>query len=276
MSIVGGLHLAFGRINEVKGEALQVFTRNQRQWRSPPLTEETIRLFRERWEKSDFMPVAAHDSYLINLSATDKVVLRKSIAGFAEEINRVGALGIPYLITHPGSHRGLGTDVGLKSYVRNLDRAIGEARPGPVTILIETTAGQGTSLGSTFEEIAYILDYSRCHSRLGVCFDTCHIFAAGYDIRSPQTYQETFTRFHRIIGIERLLFFHLNDSKGSLGSRLDRHAHIGKGRIGRSGFQLLLNDRRFLNHPMVLETPKGKDLRNDIKNLRVLRSLFDG
>jgi deoxyribonuclease-4 len=222
------------------------------------------------------MPVAAHDSYLINLAAPDRSILERSVKVFAEEIKRVAFLGIPYLITHPGAHRGLGRKAGLKRYVDNLDRAFTEARSEGVTVLIETTAGQGSSLGASFEEIAEILARSRWNRRLGVCFDTCHTFAAGYDLRTREIYRETFSRFDKTIGLDRLRFFHLNDSKGPLGSRLDRHEHIGKGQIGLSGFRLLLNDPRFQRHPMVLETPKGKGIQNDQKNLQVLHALMVG
>jgi deoxyribonuclease-4 len=155
-----------------------------------------------------------------------------------------------------------------------MDRAVAASSTSSIAVLIETTAGQGTNLGSTFEEIAFILARARYGHRLGVCFDTCHCFAAGYDLRTPETYEETMRRFHRVIGLERLKYFHLNDSKGELGSRLDRHEHIGKGKIGLAGFELLLKDARFRDHPMVLETPKGKDLKEDKKNLKVLRSLL--
>jgi deoxyribonuclease-4 len=274
MSIAGGLHLAFTRIRKVKGEALQIFLSNQRQWRNPPLTSEMIEDFRLQWQKNKQMVVAAHDSYLINLAAPDQTVVEKSVAAFADELQRAAILGIPFLITHPGSHRGVGVETGLERFAENMDRAITQSETSTVTILIENTAGQGTNLGSTFEEIAIILNASQYAEGLGVCFDTSHAFAAGYDIRTRTTYEHTFSKFDQIIGLERLKFFHLNDSKRPLGSRVDRHQHIGKGEIGLAGFRLLLNDPRFQHHPMVLETPKGKELKEDKKNLRVLRSLI--
>ena len=274
MSIAGGLHLAFSRIREVQGEALQIFTSNQRQWRTPALTEAMVALFQKRWQENGHMPVAAHDSYLINLAAPDTETLRRSVAAFADELRRAATLGIPFLIIHPGSHRGQGVEAGLETFVQNMDRAIRLSKTSSVRVLIETTAGQGTGLGSTFEEIAFILSRSRHGDALGVCFDTSHSFAAGYDIRTRKAYQETFSQFDRIIGLERLEFFHLNDSKRPLGSRVDRHEHIGVGEMGLEGFRLLMNDRRFRNHPMVLETPKGKDLYEDKRNLRLLRSLI--
>jgi deoxyribonuclease-4 len=220
------------------------------------------------------MPVAAHDSYLVNLAGPDSDQTEKSVVAFAVQLQRAAKLEIPFLITHPGSHLGQGLEAGLERFIGNLDRAITRSRITTVTVLIETTAGQGTNLGSSFEEIAFILNQSKCSAHLGVCFDTSHAFAAGYDIRTPETYEDTFSRFDRIIGLERLKYFHINDSRPPLGSRVDRHAHIGKGKIGLSGFRLLLNDRRFQQHPMVLETPKGKDLQEDKENLKVLRSLI--
>jgi deoxyribonuclease-4 len=167
-------------------------------------------------------------------------------------------------------------EAGLERFVHNLDSAISLSRTRTVSVLIETTAGQGTNLGSSFEEISFILRQSKYRDRLGVCFDTSHAFAAGYDLRTPETYDATFSLFDQIIGLPRLKFFHLNDSKRPLGSRVDRHQHIGKGEIGLEGFRLLLNDPRFRQHPMVLETPKGKDLKEDKRNLKVLRSLITG
>jgi deoxyribonuclease-4 len=274
MSIAGGLHLAFTRIRKVKGESLQIFLSNQRQWKTFPLTAEMIEDFRQQWKKANSMPVAAHDSYLINLAAPEPTTLEKSVAAFADELQRAAILGIPFLITHPGSHRGVGVEAGLERFVENMDRAIAHSKTSTVTVLIENTAGQGTNLGSTFEEISFIIGASRHGDGLGVCFDTSHAFAAGYDLRTRAVYEETFWQFDRLIGLERLKFFHINDSKRPLGSRVDRHQHIGKGEIGLAGFRLLLNDPRFRDHPMVLETPKGKELKEDKRNLKVLRSLI--
>jgi len=275
MSIEGGLHMAFDRISHVEGKSLQIFSKNQRQWRVPALTSSEIELFikkREQWGKG---PVAAHDSYLINLANPDETKANKAVGAFAEEIHRADQLAVPYLIMHPGSHVGSGTDKGLLQLTANLDRAFVEAgNAKSVVVLLETTAGQGTGLGANFEEIAYVMENSAYSKRLAVCFDTCHAFAAGYDIRSAAEYEKTFTAFDKIIGLDRLKFFHLNDSKKGLGSRVDRHEHIGKGEIGLEGFRLLMNDPRFAEHPMVLETPKEKDLKEDIKNLKLLRSLI--
>ncbi|GLI33297.1 deoxyribonuclease IV [Desulforhabdus amnigena] len=274
MSIAGGLHLAFDRIKEVGGEALQIFTKNERQWHALPIEPEAVELFRDRHKESGFMPIAAHDTYLINLASAEPEKLEKSINAFVDELQRASLLGIQHLIMHPGSHVGQGVEEGLKRFVRNLDRAIALSDVSDVMILIETTAGQGTNLGSTFEEIATILHISRFKAHLGVCYDTCHTFAAGYDIRIPESFQKTFSLFDKTIGLEHLKFFHLNDSKKGLGSNVDRHEHIGKGEVGLEGFRLLLNDPRFKGHPMVLETPKGKNMKEDKENLRILRSLI--
>lgn len=276
MSISGGLHLAFDRLAEVGGEALQIFTKNERQWQAPAITPQEAELFAVHWERCGAVPVAAHGSYLINLAAVNPVNLDKSVAAFADELRRAELLKIPFLITHPGSHLGAGVEEGLRRFVENMDRALDVSKTTEVIILIENTAGQGTNLGSSFEELAFILERTRNRQRVCACFDTCHAFAAGFDLRDSESYESTFNRFDHIVGLARLKYFHLNDSKKGLASRIDRHEHIGKGSIGLEGFRLLLNDPRFRRHPMVLETPKGKDLENDKENLRTLRMLADG
>lgn len=274
MSIAGGLANAFERIDRVNGRALQIFTKNQRQWFAAPLTEEEIVDFNTARQDWGDLPIGAHDSYLINLANPENKAATRAVNAFSDEIRRCAQLDIPYLIMHPGSHLGAGIDSGLATLTANLDRAITKATSGTVTILLETTAGQGTGLGSRFEELAYVLEHSRYSEQLGVCLDTCHIFAAGYDIRSPQVYEKTIQDFDRVIGLERLKFFHINDSKKELGSHVDRHEHIGQGHVGLQGFKLLVNDPRFTYLPMVLETPKQKDLAEDIKNLAVLKKLL--
>jgi len=275
MSIEGGLHNAFERIARVKGEALQIFSKNQRQWRVPDLTDAEVKSFLAAWQRWGKRPVAVHDSYLINLANPEAAKASRAVTAFADEIVRADNLNIPFLIMHPGSHVGAGIDAGLEHLTSNLDRAFDLAREAQsVMVLLETTAGQGTGLGASFEELAYVLEHSRFPKRLGVCLDTCHVFAAGYDIRTKAKYEKTFAAFDNTIGLERLRFFHINDSKKELGAHLDRHEHIGKGKIGLQGFKLLLNDPRFKNHPMVLETPKEKDLKEDIKNLGVLKNLI--
>ncbi len=272
-SVAGGLHLAFDRLRQVGGQALQIFTRNQRQWRPPPLTDDEIALFRRAWQESGRVPVASHASYLINLASGKPELVAKSITAFTEELRRCQQLGIPFVVMHPGSHGGDGVATGIARFTAALDQALAITTT-EVKVLLETTAGQGTGLGSRFEELAAILEHSRFPQRLGVCLDTCHIFAAGYDIRSPSAYQQTMTECDRIVGIDQIHFFHLNDSMKGLGSRVDRHAHIGQGEIGLEGFRNLLNDPRFATHPMTLETDKGEELQEDRDNLAVLRSLL--
>lgn len=275
-SIAGGLHRAFDRILAVGGESLQIFTANQRQWRVRPPGAEDIRLFREKWQAAGGMPVAAHGSYLINLAAADPAAAGKSIDALADELGRCRQLGIAWVVLHPGSHLGAGIEAGLEAVARNLDAAIEQAQAADtdLKVLLETTAGMGTALGSRLAELGWLLGRSRFPHNLGVCIDTCHLFAAGYDLRDAAAYARTMAELEREVGLARVHFVHLNDSKKGLGSRVDRHDHIGRGEIGDQGFRLLLNDPRFARHPMTLETPKGDDLAEDRDNLARLRGLF--
>ena len=275
MSISGGIALAFDRLAEVGGEALQIFTANQRQWQPKTPSPAEIEAFKARRRKSPGVPVASHDSSLINLASPKPEIAAKSITAFADELRRCAALAIEYLVIHPGSHLGEGVEPGLKRFTANLDRAINQADTGhQVMVLLETTAGQGTNLGASFEELAAIIAASAYPKQLGVCYDTCHTFAAGYDIRTLKSYAQTMATFDRLLGLERLKFFHLNDASKGLGSRIDRHTHIGQGEITVEGFCNLINDPRFADHPMVLETPKSDDLHEDRENLNLLRSLL--
>jgi deoxyribonuclease-4 len=273
-SVSGGLHLAFERIQSVGGKALQIFSRNQRQWNPAALAQQEIESFKEEWQKVGDMEVASHGSYLINLATAKEDLLQKSIHALVQELERCHMLGIKKIVLHPGSHGGAGEEVGLSRFVTGLDRAIEQAQSDSL-VLIETTAGQGTGLGCRFEEIAYILSNSKYSDRLGVCVDTCHIFAAGYDIRTTDDYKRTMAEFDRVVGLDKIQFFHLNDSKKELGSRVDRHTHIGEGFIGIEGFRNLLNDTRFASCSMTLETPKDKDLEDDRKNLETLVGLIE-
>ena len=273
MSVAGGLHLAFARIGKVRGRALQIFTRNQRQWQAAPVSAEEQALFAAAWREWGPWPVAAHNSYLINLASPAKEVRDKSVAALAAELTRCAALAIPFVIMHPGSHGGDGIAAGRQRLVEHLDRALDLAPDADqVMVLLENTAGQGNALGADPADIAFIINHASHGHRLGVCLDTCHLFAAGYDFRTPAAYRQTMAEFDRLIGLDRLRFFHINDSKKGLGSRVDRHEHIGRGAIGLDGFRQLLTDPRFENHPMTLETPKGEDLKEDKVNLRVLRA----
>lgn len=271
-SVSGGLHLAFARIAEVGGEVLQIFTRNQRQWRPAALTAEEITLFRRAHLASGSIFVASHASYLVNLASGKAELQEKSVENFTLELRRCTDLGIPAVVFHPGSHGGDGVATGLGRVVRGLDRVL-EASGGRVRVLLETTAGQGTGLGSSFEELAHILATSKYPELLGVCVDTCHIFAAGYELRTTEGYQATVAALERTVGLGNIHLFHLNDSKKERGSRVDRHEHIGQGAIGPEGFRNLLGDPRFAGLPMVLETPKGASLEEDRVNLNILRSL---
>ncbi|WP_457576567.1 deoxyribonuclease IV [Desulfomarina sp.] len=271
-SVAGGLYRAFERIERVGGKALQIFTRNQRQWKPADLQENEVDLFRQAWNKNN-IPVVSHASYLINFATGKKELLEKSVNAFILELQRCSRLGIKHVVLHPGSHGGDGVEVGLERVVAGLDRAMEESET-EVGVLIETTAGQGTGLGRTFEELAFILDNSKNKERLGICVDTCHIFAAGYDIRSRESYTRTCAQLEETVGLARVKFIHLNDSKKELASRVDRHEHIGKGAIGIEGFENLLNDPRLNKIPMTLETPKGDDLQEDIENLATLRTLI--
>lgn len=272
-SVAGGLHLAFERIERVGGESLQIFTRNQRQWNPAALKEEEIDLFKEAQAKCGAMIVASHGSYLVNLATGKEELLEKSINNFSLELQRCAQLGIPYVVLHPGSHGGAGVELGLERFTRGLDAAI-EKSGVEVQVLVETTAGQGTGLGSSFEELAYILENSKHPGLLGVCVDTCHIFAAGYELRTGDGYKKTMDSLKSTIGLDKIRFFHLNDSKKGLGSRVDRHEHIGKGEVGLEGFRNLLGDSRFAGLPMTLETPKSESLEEDRENLKTLRSLL--
>ena len=261
MPVAGGLFKGIERIASIQGTALQIFTRNQRQWKVPEITSQDLERFRAVWRSWGSHPIAAHDSYLINLANPDPDKARQSVEGFAMELGRCARLDIGMLVTHPGSHLGQGMDAGLRRYTQNLDQALdlalNETSNLPL-VLLETTAGQGTNLGSRFEELAEIISLSKHPDQLGVCFDTCHAFCAGYDFTTPESYTKTFAEFDQLMGLERIKLFHLNDSKNPLGSRKDRHEHIGKGCLGLAPFRLLLNDPHFKQTPMILETPKDK------------------
>ncbi len=215
----------------------------------------------------------AHDSYLINPASPDPALRRKSLEALVEEMRRANFLGVGALVLHPGAHMGAGERAGIRRVSATLNRAL-ERVPAPVQLLIENTAGQGSCLGHRFEHLAAILEGVRESGRVGVCLDTCHTFAAGYDIRTEEGYLETMAAFHRVVGTARISAFHVNDSRRELGSRVDRHAHIGQGFLGLEAFRCLVNDRRFVDVPKILETPKGKDLAEDLMNLATLRSLI--
>ncbi|RMF32014.1 MAG: deoxyribonuclease IV [Chloroflexi bacterium] len=273
MSIAGGVYRAFALGRKAGCDAIQIFLKSSRQWKGKPYTAKEIERFHEEAARGDIYPVVAHAAYLINLGTPQEELWLKSREALLDEVRRSEVLGVPYLVLHPGSHTGSGEEAGLARVAEALGW-VHEQTPGYKTqILLETTAGQGTNLGYRFEHLAWLLENTPQGERLGVCYDTCHVFAAGYEIRTPEGYQETMDAFDAIIGLERLKVVHLNDSKGDLGSRKDRHAHIGQGKLGLEAFRLLLNDERLAGLPGLLETPKSADLHEDIENLRVLRSL---
>lgn len=273
MSISGGVSKSFARGESVGLDAMQIFAKNERQWTAKPISAEEVAAFQAEQQRTGIHPVIVHDSYLINLAAPADDLREKSIAAFADELERCAQLKIPYLVTHPGAHTGIGEEAGLVRVADAISRLLAEGVGGTTMILLETTAGQGTALGYRFEHLARLFELIPYHDRLGVCVDTCHIFAAGYDIRDPDTYDATFAELDRLVGLERVKCFHLNDSQKDLGSRVDRHAHIGQGCIGTEAFRLLVNDPRFARLPMIIETPKGEDMAEDRMNLALLRSL---
>ncbi len=273
-SISGGVSTAIDRAEKLGFTAIQIFTKNNNRWFAKPLDENEIRLFKTKWENSGIKFIVSHDSYLINLCAKDKTILEKSRNAFVDELERCEALGIPYLNFHPGSHGGQGEKDGLKIIAESINIAHEKTKNFKVSSMLELTAGQGTALGYKFEHIAKIIEMVEEKERMSVCIDTAHIFAAGYDIRSPQSYKKTMKEFNQIIGFERLKCFHMNDSKKELGSKVDRHEHIGKGFIGLEGFANIMNDKKLRKIPKILETPKGKEQLEDIENLKVLKSLI--
>ena len=273
MSIAGGIHHAFERGRQAGCRTLQVFLKNSNQWRGKALTDEDRRLYAAAQEESGIEPVLAHCSYLINLASPDGALRRKSLAAFVEELARARFLGIPGLVLHPGAHRGAGESAGIAAVASALNRALDRVPP-PVSVLLENTAGQGSSLGHSFEQLAAILAGVRDDRRIGFCLDTCHLYAAGYDIGTERGYRKVLREFDNLIGIGRIRAFHVNDCRKPLGSRVDRHTHIGQGCIGLEAFRCLVNDRRFAAVPKILETPKGGDVTLDLMNLRTLRSLL--
>ena len=277
MSIAGGVDQAPLRGKEVGCDTIQVFTKSNRQWHAKRLTDREVEAFKANLAATGMGPVVAHDCYLINLAAPGGPLWKKSVAAFRMELERAERLGIPYLVTHPGSHVGAGEAEGIHRVAEALN-ALHAALPGHrVQVLLETTAGQGTSLGYRFEQLAAILDEVEQPDRVGICLDTCHVFAAGYDIRSQDGYRRSLEELDACLGLRRLKAIHLNDSKGGLGSRVDRHEHIGKGRLGLAPFRHLLNDPRLRRVPMILETPKDDDfITADRRNLARLRHLLNG
>jgi len=267
MSIAGGVDLAIERGVSIRCEAIQIFLKNSTQWRGKEISQAEVDRFRAA---RNAMPVFAHSSYLINFGVPSP----RSVAALVDEIRRADLLGVPFIVLHPGAHLGTGEAAGLESVARSLDAVFAETSSSKVKIALETTAGQGTCLGHRLEHLAAIIRACHHPKRLAVCVDTCHLFAAGYDIRTRRGYEAVMQELDVVVGKRRVAAFHLNDSKKPLGSRVDRHEHIGKGLLGLEAFRCVMQDERWRGLPMVLETPKGADLREDVENLRVLRGLL--
>jgi deoxyribonuclease-4 len=274
MSIAGGYDKAVERAQKVRARALQIFTKNASQWKGKPMALTAARAFRTAWERSGVDAVVAHDSYLINLASPNRFLQERSIRAFADELLRCESLGVPALVTHPGAHMGAGAVEGCDRVAESLDRAR-QLEPAPgVTVLLETVAGQGTTVGRTFEELHRIRARVRRPDLVAFCLDTCHVHAAGYDLTSERGFDETFDQFDAVLGLENLRAFHLNDSKRERGSHVDRHEHIGRGHLGVGPFARILRDARFRRVPKLLETPKGRDgIVMDRRNLALLRRL---
>jgi deoxyribonuclease-4 len=277
MSIAGGFHQAALDARCQGCDTLQVFTKAPSQWYGRELTAEEVRLFRRTVREAKLRFPVAHDSYLINLASPDEALYRRSVEAFIAELQRAEQLGLRYLVTHPGAALDGGEDAGLRRVAAALDEVHGRCPDLRVQVLLETTAGQGTTLGHRFEHLARILSLIAAPQRVGVCLDTCHVFAAGYALSPLREYRATMRAFAQTIGLKKLRVFHVNDSVREQGSRVDRHAHIGRGMIGVEPFRLLVNDRRFRSRPMILETPKedGDVHDMDTVNLSLLRSLTE-
>lgn len=271
VSVAGGLDNAFARGLESHCTALQIFTKNANRWQGKPISNDDAIAFQQAWQKSGIGPVIAHDAYLINLASPKQEVWKKSKAALRDEIMRCAQLGITGLVMHPGAHLGTGVKTGVER-IRQAFREILPETPPEVRLLLENTAGQGTYLGGDFAHLAALLEGFN-DDRFGVCFDTCHAHSAGYDLSTNESYTEVMAEFDRLVGLEQIKAFHLNDCLKPCGSNLDRHTHIGQGTIGRTGFACLMQDQRLAAIPMLLETPKGDDGEMDRVNLALLREL---
>jgi len=281
MSVAGGLPRAVERAVAHGCEAFQIFSKNANQWRGRPLLPPEIREFRRRVRAAGLGPVVSHASYLINLATSDRWLREQSMQAMGDELDRAEALGLLGVVLHPGCYTAGSEADGLTSIAKCLLELLHARRRSRTMVLLEHTAGQGTALGSTFEQLASLIARMDDHRRVGVCLDTCHLLASGYDLCSPEGYASTFRQFGRLVGFDRLKVLHLNDSKKPLGSRVDRHEHIGQGCLGLEPFRRIVNDRRFRDLPMLLETPKTEGRSPtvqvdplDAQNLGTLRALI--
>jgi len=273
MSVSGGVFKALERGESVNCEVVQIFVKNNMQWFGRPHPPADVAQFKREEARLKLASIFGHTGYLINLGAGPSGNRDKSLQSLIQEITFAGALGLPFLVLHPGAHLGAGETEGLRQIVAGLDEALRATKDAKVRIALENTAGQGSCLGNQIEHLAAIYDAVETPARLGLCIDTAHLFASGYDIRTGKGWDKTMRQIDALIGRKEILAFHLNDSKTDLGSRVDRHEDIGKGKIGLEGFRHLVNDARFKNSPGCLETHKSEDLHEDAANLAVLRSL---
>jgi deoxyribonuclease-4 len=271
LSTKGGLHTIFERATAINASAAALFAKNGAQWKGKEMTDDDCANFSSL---RCVQPLLTHASYLINLATTNEEFHRKSILAMADELDRAERLGIHAVVLHPGAHMGAGVNAGVDQIARSLDQVHALIPNHKVVTLLETAAGQGSCLGCTFQELGAIIDLVDDKSRVGVCFDTCHVFAAGYDLTTRDGYDAAMDELEEHVGLDNLGAFHLNDSKKPCGSRVDRHEHIGEGHLGLEPFRMLLNDPRFAGLPKVLETPKTIETESDARNLAVLRSLI--
>ena len=272
-SIAGGLHKALYRAREYGCTAVQIFTKNASTWKERTLTDQDIETFDRARQETGIAAIASHTAYLINLGSPEKKKFERSCTALTHEMTRSFQLGIPWVVHHPGAHMETGEAAGIERIAEGINRVLHENQDGP-RLLLETCAGQGTTLGHTFEQLAAIVEKVAQGERLGFCLDTCHIFAAGYDIRTEAAYHKTMTAFDKVLGLDRLKVIHLNDALRGLGSRVDRHDHIGKGKIGSEGFSFIMNDERLIHIPKILETPKKEGgIDWDRRNLDFLETI---
>jgi deoxyribonuclease-4 len=274
MSIAGGVSRGLERADQIEIDAVQIFTKNNNRWFESPLKPEEVERFRRRASRFGRDNLISHAAYLINLAAPDEEVHKRSLDALYDELIRAEALGLSWVVLHPGSHVGRGEEWGIKRVIGALNHILERTKGFRVGVLLETTAGQGSNLGYTFKQLALMRKKVAQPKRVGICVDTCHIFAAGYDLRDLKSYRASLAELDRTIGLKHVHAIHLNDSQKPLGSRVDRHAHIGEGEIGLAGFSFVMNDARLAHLPMVLETPKGPDMKEDVENLSRLRDLI--
>lgn len=274
MSIAGGPAKALERGHSIGCDAIQIFTRNANRWTSKDLTDDEVQAFVEAKASTGIHPVVAHSSYLINLASPDDALWLKSVGALVTEIERCRRLGVRDYVLHPGAYMDTGEEAGMARVVEGLREAFAATADADVIVLLENTAGQGSALGTTFEQLAWMADHAEPAARVGVCFDTAHALAAGHEFRDAESYAAMWRRFDAVIGIQRLRAIHLNDAKRDLASHVDRHEHIGQGCVGLEAFRLLVNDPALRHVPMLLETPKGEEMREDVENLARLRGLI--